>query len=239
MIDTGRPYKIMNETNIQETANLPVVPKKKKSGFLKLLLTVLILIIMIGLFLFGIIIGAQFGDGFNVINPNDFPVSEYIVDGLKKVGKVDFSFKLSEENINTLLVANEEQFRPLKNVYVSLENGYAVLSGQVETGALKEIAGVSIPEILWLFLPSVLNLKSEIAITAENGQICLDVLSLSILNSENGDELVLLSGFDHILQSLIDDVTEATFPETVSIKEINVTEEEIKVKIAASLIKDE
>ncbi len=229
----------MNETNIQETSNLPTVPKKKKkSGFLRLLFTVLILIIMAALFLSGIIIGAQFGDGFKAINPSNFPIPNYIVDGLRKVGKVDLSFKLSEENINTLVIANEKEFQPLKNVYVSLENGYAVLSGQVETADIKEQA-VTIPEILWLFLPSVLNLKSEIAITAENGKIDLDVLSLSILNAENGDELVVLSGFDSILQSLIDDVTQATFPETVSIKEISVSEEEIKVKIATSLIKDE
>ncbi len=230
----------MTEINIQENVNLPTVhKKKKKSGFLKLLLTLFILIIMVTLFVFGVIIGAQFGDSFKVINPNDFPVPEYIVDGLRKVGKVDFSFKLSEENINTLLVANEEQFRPLKNIYISLKDGHIVLSGQVETAAIKDMAGVSIPEIIWLFLPSVLNLKSEVAITTNEGSIDIDVLSLSILNSENGEELVHVSGFDHIFQSLIDDVIEATFPETVSVKEINVTPGGIKIKIAASLIKDE
>jgi hypothetical protein len=137
------------------------------------------------------------------------------------------------------LVANEEEFKPLKNVYLSLENGYSVLSGQVETADLKEIAGVSIPEILWLFLPSVLNLKSEIAVSTDNGKLDLDVLSLSILNSENGDELVLVSGFDHLLQDLIDDVMTEVLPETVSVKEVNVTKEGIKVKMTASLIKEE
>jgi hypothetical protein len=90
-----------------------------------------------------------------------------------------------------------------------------------------------------LFLPSVLNLKSEIAVSTDNGKLDLDVLSLSILNSENGDELVLVSGFDHLLQDLIDDVMTEVLPETVSVKEVNVTKEEIKVKMTASLIKEE
>jgi hypothetical protein len=237
---SGRPSKTMNETNVEETVNLPTIPKqKKKSGFFKLLLTVFILIIMVALFFLGIIIGAQFGDSFKLVDPNAFPIPEYLVDGLRKVGKLDFSFKLTEEKINSVLVANEEEFKPLKNVYLSLENGYSVLSGQVETADLKEIAGVSIPEILWLFLPSVLNLKSEIAVSTDNGKLDLDVLSLSILNSENGDELVLVSGFDHLLQDLIDDVMTEVLPETVSVKEVNVTKEGIKVKMTVSLIKEE
>ena len=77
----------MNETNAQETINPPAVPKrKKKSGFLKLLTTLFIMVVIVVTFLAGIIIGAQFGDGFNVIDPKDFPVPEYIVESLRKIG---------------------------------------------------------------------------------------------------------------------------------------------------------
>jgi len=219
--------------NMEQNGIVPVNVKKKKSILPKIILAAIAFILIAAAFLYGVIVGGKYGVKIKGFDPDKIPVTEYIVNGLRENGKIDFSVTFGEKEINEAMILFEGELAPLKNVYVNPGDGTVLLSGQVEKNELKSYlqatSKTEIPEIVWIFVPATLNLKADIALSVVDGEPSLLVNGLTVLNADTDKELLSLGGFTDVLQKLIERLISDIVPENVNLQTLTVTKDGISV----------
>ena len=90
--------------NTEHTDIIPInkETRRRKRLFPLLFITVLLLAILVAVFIYGVIIGGKYAVKINNIDPDSIPITEYIVNGLRDLGKISFSTTLEEKEINPI-----------------------------------------------------------------------------------------------------------------------------------------
>lgn len=225
----------------------PIIPfkpnpdksKKKKSRFPAVLTTVLIMIPFTAVvFVAGLLIGGEYGISSKKVNVAQIPLMETLKTAVENITEVPLTLTITEEQLNTAVIEAKDQFTPIKNLNVSIKNQACTLSGQINTADIKTIAGESVPEMLYLFLPETLNLKADFTISKEDPTMP-EIKNLSVLNMENSEEFIRELGLDNYIESIIKNKLTESLPPYVKISSFEIQNGKILCNATVHIFKEE
>lgn len=164
-------------------------------------------------------------------------ILKIIEQSVEKLTAVPFKLSIEEKAVNDTIQQEMEYFAPLTNINADLsQNGVAVLSGQITIDDVTKIINRTIPRLVYIFLPEVLNIRLEITFENILGEITPKIKSLEILNLENSAELLEALSLEEGLELLFKAQLTAALPQKVYLKSIEILDKKLVLRGMSELI---
>jgi hypothetical protein len=164
-------------------------------------------------------------------------VLELLNNAVNKLTAVPFKASIEENRINELIQQNMDYFSPLYNINADLsQNGVGVISGQIKIEDVTKIINRTIPRLVYIFLPEVLNIRMEITVENILGEITPRIKDLTILNLENSKELLSELNLDEGLELLFKAQLTAALPPEVNLKTVEIKDKKLVISGTSELM---
>ncbi len=212
-------------------------PPKKKSRFPAILATILLMMPVTAVFFVaGLLIGGEYGISSKKVDVTQIPFIDTLKNAIDQVSAVPLTLTITEQQINDAILQAKDEFSPMKNMNVSIQNDVCTFSGQIATADIKPLIGENVPEMLYLFLPDTLNLKADFGIDQENPTEP-KVKTLSILNMEKSDEFIKGLGFDSYIESVIREKLTQSVPAYMEVSSFRIENGKIQCNATVNILK--